>query len=180
MFDRWFYSRSLIWSGFFVLLGFGTPWIGELMEGTALASLNGEIAAEGRMDGAMDQCYRLFNRQRSIHQIIGGGNGTSYLFIFRSNSWLIIAKTVSTQLFWGMNFSDTDFYWRNRGSNYLVFRPSIWSMLVTWIGSWLMLGGAGFPRVSRVFLCAILVNFDTYCSVEESFTWWVISFAGLV
>ncbi|RRT42771.1 hypothetical protein B296_00040709 [Ensete ventricosum] len=47
-----------------------------MTEGSVSDPSNVEIAAEGRKECARDQCYRLFNRQRSIHQIIGGGKGT--------------------------------------------------------------------------------------------------------
>ncbi|XP_064954847.1 reticulon-like protein B16 isoform X2 [Musa acuminata AAA Group] len=67
------------------------------MEGSVSDPSNGEIAAEGRKESALDQCYRLFNRQRSIHQIIGGGKGATiawFLFERSGLSFLTICSDI--------------------------------------------------------------------------------------
>lgn len=51
------------------------------MDSSAQDASNGEITVDSRKERSSDQCsssaagYRLFGRQRSMHQIIGGGKG---------------------------------------------------------------------------------------------------------
>ncbi|WOK95861.1 hypothetical protein Cni_G04568 [Canna indica] len=63
------------------------------MEGIASES-NGEIGA----DGPMEQCYRLFNRQRSMHQIIGGGKAADVILWKRR--WISIAVMIAATCAW--------------------------------------------------------------------------------
>ncbi|CAL9047365.1 reticulon-like protein B16 [Musa acuminata AAA Group] len=68
------------------------------MEGSVSDPSNGEIAAEGRKESALDQCYRLFNRQRSIHQIIGGGKAADVILWKRR--WISIAVMIGATIGW--------------------------------------------------------------------------------
>lgn len=60
------------------------------MEGGAKDRTNGEIAmTDARKEGSTDPCsssgsggYRLFDRKRPIHQIVGDGKGTFYRSLF--------------------------------------------------------------------------------------------------
>ncbi|XP_042456352.1 reticulon-like protein B16 isoform X1 [Zingiber officinale] len=64
------------------------------MEGAPSDPSHELIAADRRMD----QCYRLFNRQRSLHQIIGGGRAADVL-LWRCR-WVSIAVVSAATIAW--------------------------------------------------------------------------------
>ncbi|KAG6523669.1 hypothetical protein ZIOFF_013534 [Zingiber officinale] len=64
------------------------------MEGAPSDPSHELIAADRRMD----QCYRLFNRQRSLHQIIGGGRAADVLLWRRR--WISIAVVLAATIAW--------------------------------------------------------------------------------
>ncbi|KAJ4764285.1 Reticulon-like protein [Rhynchospora pubera] len=76
------------------------------MEGGAKERSNGEIAmADARKEGSTDQCssscnrgYRLFDRKRSIHQIVGNGKVAD--IILWKKPWISISSIVIVTAAW--------------------------------------------------------------------------------
>ncbi|XP_008782644.1 reticulon-like protein B16 [Phoenix dactylifera] len=68
---------------------------------------NGEIGVDSRKERSLDQCassatagggYRLFDRQRSIHQIIGGGKAADVILWKRQ--WISVGVIVVATVAW--------------------------------------------------------------------------------
>ncbi|XP_072976674.1 reticulon-like protein B16 [Typha angustifolia] len=77
------------------------------MDGSAQDSSNGEVAVDARKERSADQCssssggYRLFDRQRPIHQIIGGGKAADVMLWKRRrvSCGVVMVATIAWLLF---------------------------------------------------------------------------------